>query len=357
MSVESNLPLNPPLNPPRNFADILALMDALPSADENARETTRAHDACLTKPSGSLGRLEELAQWLSAWQAISPPVMECPVALVFAGNHGVAHRGVSAYPIEVTEQMVANFASGGAAINQLASHHGMALHVVPMRLEDPTQDISITAAMSESECVDAFVAGMSALPERIDLLCLGEMGIGNTTAASALCAGLFGADGDDDVSCWVGSGTGVEGDALAHKREVVGEAIALHGKAARASALEGLRRLGGREFAAIAGAILEARRRRVPVVLDGFATTASAAVLSCMRKDSLAHCIAGHRSAEVAHRLLLDRLGLRPLLDLDMRLGEASGAAVAVGLVRCAVALHTGMATFEEAAVSGKLAD
>ena len=350
MNAESNLP--------RNFTDILALMDALPCVDEDALAATRARDACLTKPAGSLGRLEELAQWLSAWQAMSPPVLEAPVVLVFAGNHGVAHRGVSAYPAEVTEQMVSNFASGGAAINQLASHHGMVLRVIPLDLETPTQDMSITAAMSESECVDAFIAGMSALPERVDLLCLGEMGIGNTTAASALCAGLFGADGGDaDVPRWVGPGTGVEGDALARKREVVGEAVALHGTAARASALEGLRRLGGREFAAIAGAVLQARLRRVPVVLDGFATTASAAVLSCLREDGLAHCVAGHLSSEPAHRLLLERLGLKPLLDLNMRLGEASGAAVAVGLVRCAIALHTGMATFEEAAVSGKLAD
>ncbi|MCY4033153.1 MAG: nicotinate-nucleotide--dimethylbenzimidazole phosphoribosyltransferase [Hyphomicrobiales bacterium] len=350
MKAESNLP--------RNFADILALMEALPSADENALEATRARDACLTKPAGSLGRLEVLAQWLSAWQAMSPPVLEAPVALVFAGNHGVTRKGVSAFPIEVTEQMVSNFASGGAAINQIASHHGMALQVVPLDLETPTQDLSTTAAMSESECVDAFVAGMSALPDRVDLLCVGEMGIGNTTAASALCAGLFGADGDDaDVSRWVGPGTGVEGDALARKREVVAEAVALHGASARASALEGLRRLGGREFAAITGAVLQARLRHIPVVLDGFAATASAAVLSCLHEDGLAHCIAGHLSAEPAHRLLLERLGLKPLLDLGMRLGEASGAAVAVGLIRCAVALHTGMATFEEAAVSGKLAD
>lgn len=350
MSVESN--------PPRSFTDILALMDALPSVNEDALEATRARDACLTKPAGSLGRLEEIAQWLSAWQAMSPPVLEAPVVLVFAGNHGVANRGVSAYPAEVTEQMVSNFASGGAAINQLASHHGMALRVIPLDLETPTQDMSVKAAMSELECVDAFVAGMSALPERVDLLCLGEMGIGNTAAASALCAGLFGADGGDaNVPLWVGPGTGVKGDALAHKRKVVGKAVALHGTAARASALEGLRRLGGREFAAIAGAVLQARLRRVPVVLDGLATTASAAVLFCMREDGLAHCIVGHLSSEPAHRLLLERLGLKPLLDLNMRLGEASGAAVAVGLIRCAVALHTGMATFEEAAVSGRLAN
>lgn len=350
MNVESNLP--------RNFTDILALMDALPSADDGAFEATRARDACLTKPAGSLGRLEALAQWLSAWQAMSPPVLGSPVVLVFAGNHGVARKGVSAYPIEVTEQMVSNFVSGGAAINQLASHHGMTLRVIPLDLETPTQDLSITASMSESECVDAFVTGMSALPERIDLLCLGEMGIGNTTVASALCAGLFGADDNDtDVSRWVGPGTGVEGDALARKCAVVSEAVTLHGTAARASALEGLRRLGGREFAAITGAVLQARLRRIPVVLDGFAATASAAVLSCMHEDGLAHCVAGHLSAEPAHRFLLKRLGLKPLLDLDMRLGEASGAAVAVGLIRCAVALHTGMATFEEAAVSGRLAD
>ena len=348
--------MNPPVSPlPSNFADVFALMQELPQADDNALQAARQRDSSLTKPSGSLGRLEEIALWLAAWQGIAPPVLVAPVALVFAGNHGVARQGVSAYPVEVTEQMVANFANGGAAINQLAAHHGMALQVVSLELQRPTADLSTVPAMSETECIEAFGAGMSALPERADLLCLGEMGIGNTTSASALCAGLFQQDGAAEE--WVGPGTGVEADALTRKRSIVAKAVALHGEAVRTSPLEALRRLGGRELAAIAGATLEARRRRIPVVLDGFATTAAAATLSCIRDDALAHCIAGHRSAEPAHKRLLERLSMTPLLDLNMRLGEASGAAVAVGLIQCAVKLHTGMATFEEAAVSTKLED
>ena len=342
-----------PPRPPRDFSDALALLRQLPPADAGAARAVRERDRRLTKPAGSLGRLEELAAWLAAWQGRAPPALESPAALVFAANHGVALRGVSAYPVQVTGQMVANFAAGGAAVNQIAAHNGLALKVVPLRLEEPTGDMTLVPAMTEGECIAAFAAGMESVPEGTDLLCLGEMGIGNTTAASALCAGLLDADGDG--AAWVGPGTGVEDEALERKRLAVAQAVALHRAAARASALEGLRRLGGREFAAIAGAVLEARLRRIPVVLDGFAATAAAAVLACIQDDALAHCVAGHCSAEPAHIRLLRHLGMAPLLDLGLRLGEASGAALAAGLLQCAVKLHTGMATFNEAAVATKL--
>ena len=338
---------------PRDFSDVLALLRQLPPEDAAAAQAVRERDRNLTKPAGSLGRLEELAVWLAAWQGRAPPALQSPAALVFAGNHGVAQRGVSAYPVEVTGQMVANFAAGGAAINQLAARNGLALKVVPLQLQQPTGDIALVAAMSEQECVSAFAAGMEAVPQGADLLCLGEMGIGNTTAASALCAGLLDADGDG--ADWVGPGTGVEDEALRRKRMAVAQALALHRAAARESALEGLRRLGGREFAAIAGAVLEARLRRIPVVLDGFAATAAAAVLACIQDDALAHCVSGHCSAEPAHARLLRHLRMAPLLDLGLRLGEASGAALAAGLLQCAVELHTGMATFAEAAVATKV--
>lgn len=351
MTAKTALPL-------RDFDDVLARLRAMHQADENARENVRRRDLQLTKPEGSLGRLEELVLWLASWQAVAPPVLENVVVLVFAGNHGVANQGVSAYPAAVTEQMVANFVSGGAAINQIVACHDLALVVKPLQLKQPTQDITMVPAMSNKECIAAMNAGMNAVPERVDLLCLGEMGIGNTTVASALCAGLFD-EGDVQArsggETWVGPGTGVAAEALDRKRLAVRKALALHGRAAKESALEGLRRLGGREFAAVAGAVLEARQRRIPVVLDGFAATAAAAVLACIREDALTHCIAGHRSAEPAHGRLLEHLGMSPLLDLGLRLGEASGAALAVGLLRCAVKLHTGMATFAEAEVATRL--
>lgn len=349
---------NSSTTPLLDFDDVLARLRHIQRADDSARETVRRRDLQLTKPAGSLGRLEELVLWLASWQAVAPPVLESPVALIFAGNHGVALQGVSAFPAAVTEQMVANFIAGGAAINQIAACHDIDLKVIPLQLEQPTRDISLAPAMSERECIAAMNTGMEAVPDRVDLLCLGEMGIGNTTVASALCAGLFDEWNTQEQirgESWVGPGTGVAAEALARKRLAVQGALSLHGRAAKDSALEGLRRLSGREFAAIAGAVLEARQRRIPVVLDGFASTAAAAVLACIREEALDHCIAGHRSAEPAHGRLLTRLGLTPLLDLDLRLGEASGAALAVGLLRCAVKLHAGMATFTEAAVSNKL--
>ena len=355
---------------PQDFTAISALMKELPGADEAAVAAVRRREGELTKPAGSLGRLEAVTEWLAAWQGI-PPRVEAPAVVVFAANHGVAANGVSAYPVSVTAQMVANFEAGGAAINQLAALHDMALRVVPLRLEAPTADISRAAAMSEEECCEAFGIGMESVPEGADLLCLGEMGIGNTTAASALCAGLLDVGGEGDGfearkrealsrdrmphEEWVGPGTGVVEEALARKREAVARAVGLHGAAARESALEGLRRLGGREFAALAGAIVAARVGRIPVLLDGFAVCAAAAVLARMRGDALAHCMAAHRSAEPAHGRLLERLGMAPLLDLGMRLGEGSGAALAVGLARAAARLHAGMATFAEAQVAGKV--
>ena len=331
------------------FKDIATRLENLPGPDENAASAALARDANLTKPAGSLGRLEEIAAWLSAWQGRHPPALDHVRILVFAGNHGVTARGVSAFPPEVTVQMVANFAAGGAAINQLARAFGASLDVVPLDLGRPTRDFTAAAAMDESECAVAFAAGYDAVGEGTDALIVGEMGIGNTTVAAALSCALFGGAPSD----WTGPGTGVAEAGVALKARVVGEAIALHG-AALSDPVEALRRVGGRELAAMAGAVLAARRRRVPVVLDGFVATAAVAVLERARPGALDHCIAGHVSAEPGHRRLLEALGMAPLLSLGMRLGEGSGAAVALGVLRAAVATHSGMATFEEAAVSRK---
>lgn len=341
----------PPITPPtvQGLDDVREALARLPGADADAALAWTAREPTLTKPSGSLGRLEALGEWLSRWQGRHPPSLGNPRVQVFAGNHGVAARGVSAYPAAVTRQMVANFEAGGAAINQLCQAFRIGFAVDALALDRPTADFTKEPAMTEPECVDAIVFGMGAVTDGIDVLCLGEMGIGNTTAAAALCHGLYG----DDAGDWTGAGTGVTGEALTRKTGIVAEAVAMH-RDSLADPLEALRRLGGRELAAIAGAVLAARFRRVPVLLDGYATTAAAAVMEAAGAGALDHCEVGHVSAEPGHRRLLGRLGKAPLLDLGMRLGEATGAVLAVSLLRAAVAYHTGMATFEDAGVSGR---
>ncbi len=327
-------------------ADFDAALADLPAADAEARAAAAARQARLTKPAGSLGRLEEIALFMAEWQRSERPRIEDGRVLIFAGNHGVAARGTSAFPPSVTAQMVANFRAGGAAINALAAVAGLSLTVVPLALDLPTADITHAPAMTQAECLDALDAGAAAVTAGLDLLVPGDMGIGNTTPASALCAASFGGTARD----WVGPGTGVTGAALAAKVAAVDAALAHH--AAATTPFERLRRLGGREIAAIAGAILAARHARVPVLLDGFIVGAALAPLAVAQPAIVAHCLAGHVSAEPGHARLLARLGLAPLLALDMRLGEASGAAVAATVVRAALAAHDGMATFDQAGVS-----
>ena len=283
--------------------EIRALSTQLPGPDLEAGTAAAARQAQLTKPAGSLGRLEELAVWLATWQARHPPRLDHPRTVVFAGNHGVAARGVSAYPASVTAQMVRNFIAGGAAVNQLCRIVDADLRVYEMNLDQPTGDIVEGPAMTEEECARAMAYGMMAVEPGIDALALGEMGIGNTTSAAALCAGLFGGD----AVLWTGPGTGVAGEALDNKRRAVARAAALHRPAAR-DPLDLLRRLGGLELAAIAGAVMAARLGRVPVVLDGFTATAAAAVLFAADPQALDHCIVAHVSAEPGHRVLLEHL-------------------------------------------------
>lgn len=335
-----------------SFDEIRALMADLPHADRAAIEAAVARDGELTKPPGSLGRLEHLAVWLAAWQGRNPPTAERISFLVFAGNHGVTAQGISAFPAEVTVQMVANFRHGGAAINQLAKLAGASLDVIDLELDRPTADFCAGPAMTEAETCAAFSAGMAAV-KPADLCCIGEMGIGNTTVAAALAAALFGGTGES----WAGPGTGLDPEGVQRKAEVIDRALALHGERL-ADPLQALACLGGREIAAMAGAILACRLERVPVLLDGYVNCAAAAVLQRLHPGALEHCRAGHRSAEPAAGRLLGKLDmdrdLEPLLDLGMRLGEASGAAVAALLVKAAVATHAGMATFAEAGVAGR---
>ena len=333
----------PPLDGLRSL-----VMD-MPGPDLAAAAAVTARDARLTKPPGALGRLEAIAEWLALWQGREQPRIERPLVVVFAGNHGVVAQGVAAYPQAVTKQMVANFQAGGAAINQLCKTFNLGLKIFELALDDPTGDITERPALNESDCAAAIAYGMEALEGGPDLLCVGEMGIGNTTIAAAVCHGLYGGRPED----WVGPGTGVDSQGLSRKAQAVRRAVALHGPHL-GDPLEVLRRLGGRELAAMMGAIIAARHSHVPVLIDGYVATASAAVLHAMRADALDHCLAAHCSAEPAHRELLRRLGKEPLLDLGMRLGEASGAALAAALVKAAADLHSGMATFESAGVADR---
>jgi nicotinate-nucleotide--dimethylbenzimidazole phosphoribosyltransferase len=333
----------------RPFDDIRDLLRKMPKADDAARAAAREREWQLTKPAGSLGRLEEIAEWMAAWQGSARPHVDRPLVAVYAGNHGVVAQGVSAFPPSVTEAMVANFQAGGAAINQICKTFDISLKVYELALEKPTGDITQEPAMDERTCAATMAYGMEALAIEPDLLVLGEMGIGNTTAAAAIYHALYGGEAEQ----WVGRGTGLDDAGLKRKAEAVRAAVARHQPDLK-DPLEVLSRLGGREIAAMAGAILAARIRRTPVVLDGFVVSSAAAVLHALDASALDHCLAGHVSAERAHGEALKRLGKIPLLDLGMRLGEGSGAALAVAVVKAAVACHNGMATFAEAGVAGK---
>ncbi len=324
------------------FRETLA---AAPDPDSAAITGATARNGQLTKPPGALGRLEDLAIWYAGWRGTDQPQITAPQVIVFAGNHGVCAQGISAFPAEVTVQMVANFQHGGAAINQLSKAFGAKMDVHALDLDNPTADFTQSPAMTETEVISALTTGWTAVDPASDLLVVGEMGIGNTTSAAAIGHALLGGAAGD----WAGRGTGVDDAGLARKTDVVARAVALHDTT---DPLEVLRCLGGRELAAMAGAIAAARHHKIPVILDGFICTAAAATLAQAHPGALDHCVAGHLSAEGAHQRLLDALGKDPLLQLGLRLGEGSGAALAIGVLKGAVACHSGMATFAEAGVA-----
>lgn len=328
------------------LSDFRALMADLPAADPAALAAARDHDMQLTKPPGSLGRLESIAQWYRSWRGGENVEVSAPQVIVFAGNHGIAARGVSAFPPEVTAQMVMNFEQGGAAINQLARTSGATLDVVPLDLDQPTQDFTQGPAMDDDGFLNALRAGWQAVRPETDLLVVGEMGIANTTSAAALACALLGGEAAD----WTGRGTGVDDAGLALKTTVVAQGVALH--RGQGDGLEMLRRLGGRELVAMAGAMMRARMVRIPVILDGYICSAAALALEHTVRGALDHAVAGHLSVEGSHDRLLQALGKEPILQLGLRLGEASGGALAIGIVKSAVACHAGMATFAQAGVS-----
>lgn len=320
---------------------------ALPPADHAATDRIRQRDATLTKPPGSLGRLEELALWLGAWQRRAEPRLDRVRCIIFAGNHGVVRQGVSAWPSDVTAAMTANFRNGGAAICQLSAASGTVLKITELEDLRPAGDFSTGPAMTMPEFLRVVSQGYAAVDRTTDLLCLGEMGIGNTTPAAALAAALCGGTGAD----WAGPGAGSSSESMKRKVGVIDAALRLHGEALK-DPLEAARLVGGYELAAIMGAVLAARQHHIPVFLDGFVCTAAAAPLHFLTAGALDHCRIAHCSAEPGHIRLAEKLHQKPLLDFGLRLGEASGAVLAVPLLRAALACHLGMHSFEEAGIA-----
>ena len=313
-----------------------------PSPDDVSRDAVRRRADDILRPAGALARLDDVAVWMAGWQRTATPHVDRPLGIVFAADHGVAHAGVSKYPIEVTKAMLDAFATHRSTITTLARAAGARVQVVDVGVGRPTGDLRHERAVDDhrfDECVDA--ARRAVDTADTDLLVLGEMGIGNTTAAAAVAHALYGGRAED----WVGRGTGVDDEGLARKRAAVSAGVA---RVVEPSPLDVLAEVGGLELVSTAAALVAARRRSIPVVLDGYVVSAAAAVLHAIRPDALDHCIAGHRSAEPGHRRLLEHIGLTPLLDLDMRLGEASGAMMAVPIVRMACLAVTEVPTFTE---------
>jgi nicotinate-nucleotide--dimethylbenzimidazole phosphoribosyltransferase len=334
-------------------------LSTLPAPDDETAALVRARADEVLRPAGALARLDEVAVWAARWQRTAEPAVRRPAALIFAADHGVAAAGVSSYPVEVTGAMLAAFRAGRSTINAFARGAGATVEAIDVGVGRPTGDLRIEAALDEHRFAEAVEAGRAAVDALdADLLVVGEMGIGNTTAAAAVAAGLDalgllpgGPAGALDPAGWVGRGTGVDDEGMARKRDAVEAGVrraveALGG--GRADPLEVLRHLGGAELVAMAAAVVAARHRRLPVLLDGYVVTAALAPLAAVRDDALDHVLAGHCSAEPGHRRLLDRLGMRPLLDLDLRLGEGSGAMAAVPLVAMACAGVVEVPTFGE---------
>ncbi len=321
------------------FDDFRNLLDKLPAADAAARARVEALFAKAAKPAHSLGRIEDIAAWLAGWTGRAPPVVTRPLVAVFAGNHGATRHGISPRPVAATAEAVELCAAGGAAVNQACVAYDLGLKVFDLALHVPTADIAEDAALDERGCAATMAFGMEALAGGTDLLCLGDLGVGNSTVAAALLAALFGGTGAD----WVGSGSGADAAMMVRKAVAVDDALACHG-AHLSDPLEALRRVGGREFAAIAGAILAARLQKVPVLIDGLATLAAAAVLHAANPAALDHCMLASRPVEPEGARTAERLGLAPLLDLRISHGEAVGAGFAAGTVKAAALVCSGMA-------------
>ncbi len=350
-------------------AEIQQTLSAITPQDSEARRQAFARLDALTKPVGSLGRLEEIAaQYVGMTGRVSPAPLN-PIVFTLAADHGVAAEGVSAYPQSVTAQMVKNFVRNGAAVNVLARHAGAAVRVVDMGVADELDGLSgfvnhkiaygtnnfiKEPAMSREQACRSIRIGIDlakhACAEGNNLLAVGEMGIGNTTASAAVVSVLTGRS----VESVTGRGTGVDEQRLHHKIGVIEQALSLH-RPSPSDALDVLAKVGGFEIGGMAGIILGAAACKAPVALDGFITGASALIAVALQPRCREYLMASHTSQEPGHRIALDHLQLEPLLDLRLRLGEGTGACLAISLIRAALNIYTNMATFEEARVDGAL--
>ncbi|MBI4933515.1 MAG: nicotinate-nucleotide--dimethylbenzimidazole phosphoribosyltransferase [Actinobacteria bacterium] len=321
--------------------DALATM---PTGDLESRDAVRDRGVEILRPAGALRELDAVAAFMARWQETPHPHVGKPAGLIFAADHGVAAAGVSAYPIDVTAAMLAAYRAGKSTVSAFARVVGATVDAIDVGVGRPTGDIRVEAALSPErfeECVQAGRAAVEALDA--DLLVIGEMGIGNTTAAAAVAAAML--DPQQPVE-FVGRGTGVDDEGMDRKREAVAAAVArvahVH------DPLEVLREVGGAELVAMAAAVLAARHRKLPVLLDGYVVTAAVLPLAVAQRGALDHCLVGHRSAEPGHSRVIEHLRKRPLLDLGMRLGEGSGAMAAVPLVAMACVGITDVPTFGE---------
>ncbi len=323
--------------------DVLDALKGAPGPDVIARQAVAFRSANVLRPSGALARFDYVAAWLASWQRSDCPRVDRPYLLLAAGDHGVTGRGVSAYPQAVTRAMVDAIRAGVATSAVMAQLLGVTIRLVDVGVGEPTGDIVEVPAMDASRFRRAFDRGWEEVDSMdTDLLLVGEMGIGNTTAASALSYALYGGNPED----WVGHGSGIDAEALKMKRSVVDSAAQRVSEIKDPFALAA--QLGGTELAALAGGVAKARVEGLPVVIDGFVATAAVAPLAVAVEGSLDHCFAGHLSPEPGHRLLVEKLGLKPLFDMEMRLGEGSGALAALPLIQLACAMVNDVATFEE---------
>ncbi len=322
----------------------IELLEAMVMPDEMCAVSVASRASQVLRPLGALHRLDDLAVWLAGWQRTDHPAVERSRVLIFAGDHGVVAEGVSAYPSSVTAAIVETLAAGSATAAVMAAQVGATLDMIDVGVGRPSGNIRIEPALSSEQFETALGVGRAAVEEsgEIDVLIPGEVGIGNTTPAAAVSMALFGGEADD----WVGPGTGLDRDGIRNKTSVVDDAVRRVGPA---EPLEVLRQLGGWELAAMAGAVIEARRRSIPVLLDGFVATAAVMPLERAKPGFLDHCWPGHVSSEPGHARLLDSLGRQPILDLGMRLGEGSGAIAALPVLALAARSVVDVTTFEEA--------
>lgn len=324
--------------PEASLDEMRHLMARLPGPDLEAATAAMQRERRLDKRPGGLGRLEDLARWLATWQGRHPPTVNHPRTAVFAASHGIAALGLSPLPPDATRRSVKAAIDGGGAANQLCRTVDADLRVYEMALDQPSADFTDSPALTDEECARAMAFGMTAVETGVDLLALGEISVGGRLSAAAIAHALFGGTAEE----WTEGSAGAVVTYEARRVALVERAVGIH-KAAMVDPFDVLRCVGGLELAAIVGAVLAARMARVPVLLDGFATTAAAAVLYAADKRALDHCLVAHRSTEPAHGRLLEILGQKPLLDLGISTGEAAGATLAIGIVKAAVACHNGM--------------